>query len=138
MCGEVGQRRDPSTALLSRPWIRTFTQVSWSHGSFSFSLSVFPWGPQSDCSADEGPEVLSSLHCPGLLSSLLIPLLHRNNFLLYSQKARALYIVNDPPLEAAKSQVHPSQGLVISTTIVKWALITTYKVLSHTYLVNAF
>lgn len=82
-------------------------------------------------------EVLSTLPCQGLLSSFPIPPLQQNNFFLYNQKARALYIENDPPLEAVKSSVHPSPGIVISTTIVKGALIMTYKVLSHTQLVNA-
>lgn len=73
----------------------------------------------------------------GLLSSLPIPSLQQNNFFPYNQNARALYVVNDPPIEAAKSSIHPSPGIVISTTIVKGALIMTYKVLSHTWLVNA-
>ena len=73
----------------------------------------------------------------GLLSSLPIPSLQQNNFSPYNQNARALYVVNDPPIEAAKSSIHPSPGIVISTTIVKGALIMTYKVLSHTWLVNA-
>lgn len=73
----------------------------------------------------------------GLLSSLPIPSLQQNNFFPYNQNARALYVVNDPPIEAAKSSIHPSPGIVISTTIVKGALIMTYKVLSLTWLVNA-
>lgn len=109
-----------------------------SHAAVALSVSPHPFcrGAVIQIVPAHRGSVNTSL-TQGLLSSFPIPSLQQNNFFPCNQNARALYVVNDPPIEAAKSSIHPSPGIVISTTIVKGALIMTYKVLSHTWLVNA-
>lgn len=99
-----------------------------SHGIMALLVSPhssFHGGLNRIIQADKGPGLLSSLCCQSLLSASPSTCYTWIASSSCSQKARAPSRVNDPPLEATSSQVRPSQGIVILTTVVNQVLIIT-------------